>query len=146
MPGKKVKLIAVVLSIALMLSSVAVSNNIYAQARACPDLPVVPWWKTNHNKITEHVEHYYNGKWDIYIDKWVQYRERLIQIHESGGIAIIKTKGVKLKGEFLKEHISKVDKRIRITQCLQESHSGQFVFNDYSKKIGLGINVGTADL
>ena len=87
--------------------------------RACPDLPVVPWWKTNHNKITKHVEHYYNGKWDLYIDKWVQYRERLIQIHESGGIAIIKTKGVKLKGEFLKDHISKVDKRIRITQCLQ---------------------------
>ena len=82
MPEKKVKLIAVVLAVVLVLSSVAISNNIYAQARACPDLPVVPWWKTNHNKITEHVKYYYNGKWEIYIDKWVQYREKLIQIHE----------------------------------------------------------------
>lgn len=146
MPEKKVKLIAVVLAVVLVLSSVAISNNIYAQARACPDLPVVPWWKTNHNKITEHVKYYYNGKWEIYIHKWVQYREKLTQIHESGGIAIIKAKGVKLKGEFLRDHISKVDKRIKITRCLQESHSGQFVFNDYSEKIGLGINSGIADL
>ena len=143
---KKVKLIAVVLAVVLVLSSVAISNNIYAQARACPDLPVVPWWKTNHNKITEHVKYYYNGKWEIYIHKWVQYREKLTQIHESGGIAIIKAKGVKLKGEFLRDHISKVDKRIKITRCLQESHSGQFVFNDYSEKIGLGINSGIANL
>ena len=143
---KKVKLIAVVLAVVLVLSSVAISNNIYAQARACPDLPVVPWWKTNHNKITEHVKYYYNGKWEIYIHKWVQYREKLTQIHESGGIAIIKAKGVKLKGEFLRDHISKVDKRIKITRCLQESHSGQFVFNDYSEKIGLGINSGIVDL
>ncbi len=146
MPEKKVKLIAVVLAVVLVLSSVAISNNIYAQARACPDLPVVPWWKTNHNKITEHVKYYYNGKWEIYIHKWVQYREKLTQIHESGGIAIIKAKGVKLKGEFLRDHISKVDKRIKITRCLQESHSGQFVFNDYSEKIGLGINSGIVDL
>ena len=146
MPEKKVKLIAVVLAVVLVLSSVAISNNIYAQARACPDLPVVPWWKTNHNKITEHVKYYYNGKWEIYIHKWVQYREKLTQIHESGGIAIIKAKGVKLKGEFLRDHISKVDKRIKITRCLQESHSGQFVFNDYSEKIGLGINSGIANL
>ena len=34
MPGKKVKLIAVVLAIALVLSSVAISNNIYAQAKS----------------------------------------------------------------------------------------------------------------
>ena len=96
-----------------------------AQAASCPDLPEVAWWKTNHDKIVDYVEQRYKGKWEPYLNKWRDYRNKMRTIHEKNGTAIVKSRGIRLRGATLKKHIGDVEKRILVTQCLQKKHGGR---------------------
>ena len=102
----------------------AIPNN-KAHAAMCPALPEVAWWQTTHDKIARHVDHHYGGKWDPYIAKWEGYRDKMQTILDNEGTEIVKSRGGRLKGASLKKHISNVEKRIRITQCLKLKNSGQ---------------------
>ncbi len=99
--------------------------NYEAQAASCPDLPEVAWWKTNHDKIVDYVEQRYEGKWEPYLDKWRDYRNKMRAIHAKDGTAIVKSRGIRLRGANLEKHIGDVEKRILVTQCLQEKHGGR---------------------
>ena len=99
--------------------------NNEAQAASCPDLPEVAWWKTNHDKIVDYVEQRYRGKWEPYLQKWRDYRNKMRAIHEKDGTAIVKSRGIRLRGATLRKHIGDVEKRILVTQCLQEKHGGR---------------------
>ena len=125
MPGFKVKAgIAGMVMIAGYMIISATPNN-EAQAATCPALPIVSWWKTSHDMIVQHVDQQYNGQWDFYIAKWRSYRDKMKIILHKEGTAIVKSRGVRLKGKSLEKHISDVEQRIRITLCLKEKHGGR---------------------
>ena len=125
MPGVKIKAgFAGIVIITGYLIVSAIPNN-KAHAATCPALPKVAWWQTTHDKIVRHVDHHYDGKWDPYIEKWEGYREKMQIIFEKEGTAIVKSRGVRLKGASLKKHIGNVEKRISITRCLKLKNSGQ---------------------
>ena len=125
MPGVKIKAgFAGLVIITGYLIISAIPNN-KAHAATCPALPDVAWWQTTHDKIVRHVDHHYGGKWDPYIEKWEGYRDKMQTILDKEGTAIVKSRGVRLKGAALKKHIRHVEKRIRITRCLKLKNSGQ---------------------
>ena len=131
MPGVKVKAgIAGMVMITGYLIISAIPNN-KAHAATCPVLPEVAWWQTTHDKIVRHVDHHYGGKWDPYIEKWEGYRDKMRNILDKEGTAIVKSRGVRLKGESLKKHISNVEQRIRITRCLKLKNGGQLASLNY---------------
>lgn len=130
MPGMIVKAgIAGMVMIAGYMIISATPNN-EAQAATCPALPIVSWWKTSHDMIVQHVDQQYNGKWDFYIAKWQSYHDKMKVILNKEGTAIIKSRGVRLKGKTLEKHIGDVEQRIRITQCLKEKHGGRLASLD----------------
>ena len=92
---------------------------------SCPDLPEVSWWKTNHDKIVDYVEQRYKGEWEPYLNKWRDYKNKMRAIYDKNGTAIVKSRGIRLRGASLKKHIGDVEKRILVTQCLQEKHGGR---------------------
>ena len=131
MPGIKVKAgIAGMVMIAGYMIISATPNN-EAQAATCPVLPNVSWWKSSHDKIVQYVDRQYNGKWDSYIAKWQNYRDKMQAILDKQGTAIIKSRGISLKGQSLEKHISDVEQRIRITECLKERHGGRIASQYY---------------
>lgn len=127
MPGMRVKagIAGMVMMTGTMIMTTQPNNE--AQAASCPDLPEVAWWKTNHDKIVNYVEQRYKGKWEPYLNKWRDYRNKMLAIHEKDGTAIVKSRGIRLRGATLKKHIGDVEKRIIVTQCLQEKHGGRLV-------------------
>ena len=139
MPGvkKKATIIGIVIIVGYMLIS-AIPNN-EAHAASCPALPEVAWWETTHDKIVRHVEQHYSGKWDPYIEKWKKYRDKMKSIFDNKGTAIVKSKGVRLKGSFLQNHIIKVDKRILITKCLKRKYSGRLASLNYIRSQDFGF-------
>ena len=125
MPGMRVKAgIAGMVMIAGTMITMTQPNN-EAQAASCPDLPKVSWWKTNHNKIVDYVEQRYKGQWEPYLAKWRDYKDKMRAIYEKNGTAIVKSRGIRLRGATLEKHIGDVEKRILVTQCLQEKHGGR---------------------
>ncbi len=125
MPGIKAK--AVIAGMVMMTGTMIMTTqpNNEAQAASCPDLPEVKWWKTNHDKIVNYVEQRYRGKWELYLDKWRDYKNKMRAIHEKDGTAIVKSRGIRLRGATLEKHIGDIEKRILVTQCLQEKHGGR---------------------
>ena len=140
MPGVKNKatIIGIVMIVGYMLIS-AIPNN-EAQAASCPALPEVAWWETTHDKIVQHVEQHYSGQWDPYIEKWNTYRDKMLSIFDKKGTAIVKYKGVRLKGLTLQNHITKVEKRILITRCLKNKYGGRLASLNYIRGQELGFN------
>ena len=125
-----------VIAVYLMISTIP---NKEAHAAACPGLPDVAWWKSNHTNIVQYVNQHYNGSWDSYIAKWKNYRDKMKAIHDKMGTAIIKSRGVRLKGKSLEKHISDVEKRISITNCLKEKHGGRLAAASYQPDGNLSI-------
>jgi len=139
MPGvkKKATIIGMVMIVGYMLISAVPSNE--AQAASCPALPAVAWWETTHDKIVQHVEQHYSGKWDPYIEKWRLYRDKMKTIFDKKGTAIVKSKGVRLKGLSLQNHIFKVEKRILITRCLKKKYGGRLASLNYIRGQDFGL-------
>ena len=128
----KVKLMAGILGTLVLMGFLILTSliNNEAQAADCPVLPEVSWWKSNHDKIVRHVDQHYQGRWDAYIDKWQVYLNKMRSIFAENGTAIVKSRGVKLKGQSLQRHIGNIEQRISITQCLKKKHGGRMVSDE----------------
>ena len=98
-----------------------------AYAEGCPSLPRVVWWNTSHRKIVKFIDERYNGAWDSYIKRWVNYQRKMQRILEEDGIAVVRSKGLQLKGPVLAAHISDIERRIRVTECLKTRFGGRLV-------------------
>ena len=98
-----------------------------AVAAACPRLPDVAWWDTTPQKIVEYVDQTFQGDWDPYIAKWEAYRIRMNQIRDSNGAAVVKSRGLRLEGDTLVDHIRDIDQRLRVTRCLKDHYGGKYV-------------------
>jgi hypothetical protein len=96
-------------------------------AAACPRLPEVAWWDTTPQKIVEYVDQAFQGDWDPYIAKWESYRTRMNQIRDHNGTAIVKSRGLRLEGDSLVDHIRDIDQRLKVTRCLKDHYGGKYV-------------------
>ena len=101
--------------------------NADAMARACPRLPDVAWWDTTPQKIVEYVDQTFQGDWDPYIAKWEAYRIRMSQIREINGAAVVKSRGLRLEGDSLVDHIRDIEQRLKVTRCLKDQYGGKYV-------------------
>ena len=96
-----------------------------AYAEGCPSLPRVAWWNTSHRKIVKFIDERYNGAWDSYIDRWVNYQRKMQRILEEDGVAVVRSRRLQLKGPVLAAHISDIERRIRVTECLKTKFGGR---------------------
>jgi len=96
-----------------------------AYAEGCPSLPRVAWWNTSHRKIVKFIDERYNGAWDSYIERWINYQRKMQRILEDDGIAVVRSRGLQLKGPVLAAHISDIERRIRVTECLKTKFGGR---------------------
>ncbi len=64
----------------------------------------------------------------------------MLSIFDKKGTAMVKSKGVRLKGLTLQNHIMKVEKRILITRCLKRKYSGRLASLNYIRGQELGFN------
>jgi hypothetical protein len=96
-------------------------------AAACPHLPDVAWWDTTPQQIVDYVDQTFQGDWDPYIAKWEAYRVRMVQIRDSNGAAVVKSRGLRLEGVTLADHIRDIDQRLAVTRCLKEHFGGKYV-------------------
>lgn len=109
------------------LSADARSYSADAIAKACPRLPEVAWWDTTPQKIVEYVDQTFQGDWDPYIAKWEAYRIRMTQIRDNNGAAVVKSRGLRLEGDTLIDHIRDIDQRLKVTRCLKDNYGGKYV-------------------
>lgn len=91
-----------------------------AHGASCDPLPEVDWWAKSHSKVIKTVNRKYRGKWDSYITRWKKYRTRMVRLHESGSAAVVKSRGLRLEGKQLEEHIDDIDDRLVVLNCLKE--------------------------
>ncbi len=96
----------------------SVSNS--AHAAKCGPLPKVDWWGKSHSKVIKTVNKKYKGNWDSYISRWNKYRTRMERLHEAGSAAVVKSRGLRLEGKQLEEHIEDIDQRIEVLSCLKD--------------------------
>ncbi|MFP6732987.1 MAG: hypothetical protein VB959_04010 [Rhodospirillales bacterium] len=96
-----------------------------AYAAGCPTLPRVAWWNTSHWKIVKFIDERYNGAWDSYIERWVNYQRKMQRILDEDGTAVVRSRGLHLKGPVLAAHISDIERRIRVTECLKTRFGGR---------------------
>jgi len=94
-------------------------------ARSCPALPEVAWWDTSHRKIINYVDRKFQGEWDPYIVRWVNYRDQMQGILDRAGTAVVKSRNIRLAGSDLAAHIGDIERRIYVTRCLKTKHGGR---------------------
>jgi hypothetical protein len=117
-------LMSAIVTIGLPGSACAATES---AAAACPRLPQVAWWDTTPEKIINYVDTAFHGDWDPYIAKWETYRIKMTQIRDSHGAAIVRSRGLRLEGDSLVDHIRDIDQRIKVTLCLKEHFNGKYV-------------------
>ncbi len=125
MPAPKLAAVAIGAAMIALLTHSA--NLAAAQAAGCPKLPEVAWWDTTPEKIVTYVDQTFQGDWDPYIAKWETYRIRMAQIHDSNGAALVRSRGLRLEGDTLAEHIRAIDERLNVTRCLKNRYGGKYV-------------------
>ena len=103
------------------------ANAAESAAALCPRLPQVSWWDTTPEKIITYVDQTFHGDWDPYIAKWESYRVKMTQIRDSNGAAIVRSRGLRLEGDSLVDHIRDIDQRLRVTRCLKDHFGGKYV-------------------
>ncbi len=101
------------------------SQDIKSTQASCPALPEVAWWKTTHAKIVRYVDKKFQGNWDPYITKWINYRTKMQKIYDRDGSATVKSRDLRLSGDNLARHIKQIDQRIDVTRCLKRFHAGR---------------------
>jgi len=106
-----------------------------AKAATCPELPNVTWWKTTRVKIVRYVDFKYKGNWAPYIQKWQDYKEKMQRILDNNGLALVKSRNIRLQGDELAFHISEIDRRLAVTRCLEGIFSGQLAENNEQSSI-----------
>ena len=108
----------------VVFSSFAVAaDTVQAQSAKCDPLPKVEWWSQTHAKVIATVEKQYKGDWSKYIDLWKKYGTRMQKILDAKSVAVVKSRGIKMRGKDLQEHIKQVNRRIVVLECLRETYS-----------------------
>jgi hypothetical protein len=91
----------------------------HGAAAECPPYPTVAWWDNlTHENTRRYVAQVHGGDWKLYIAKWRHQLLNLESIHGRGGAGMIRSQGVRLHGEELRQYIDKVKERIAVVECL----------------------------
>ena len=93
-----------------------------AKGAQCDALPKVEWWSDSHSKVSATVERRYQGDWNKYIRKWKSYQRRMQKLHKAGSIAVVKSRGLRLQGKQLANHIDDIRARINVLYCLKKNY------------------------
>lgn len=89
-------------------------------SQGCPKFAKVEWWDTSHDKIISYVSRKHSGDWKAYLGKWDRQLKDMKSLQERGGVAVIKSKNLKLQGENLQKYVEALEGRISVTSCLAE--------------------------
>jgi hypothetical protein len=112
--------VLILLIAAFVLMAMAIFSS-QAKASTCPEIPVVSWWNnTTPEKITAYVDTNHDGDWAPYLDRWEQYEEQMRDVMLRGKSALIKSKGVLIKGNELASYIHQINSRIEATRCIAD--------------------------
>jgi hypothetical protein len=115
---KNILLIGLVL---LSTSFISFSTPSFAQGAKCDDLPKVEWWSGTHEKVIATVKRRYQGNWKKYISRWESYLGRMEKLHNAGATAVVKSRGLKIRGKQLANHITDINSRISVLNCLKKN-------------------------
>ena len=88
---------------------------------ACDALPNVAWWNKTHKQIITYVDRRHDGDWESYVNKWSGYQERMQKTLDDKGSATVRSRGLKLEGEVLANHVEDIKKRVSVIKCLAEA-------------------------
>ena len=106
----------------LVLASILVvfaTTTSLAQATECDPLPKSEFWSTaTHDSIKSYVKRKHDGDWAAYVAKWQRQLDSMKAIHERGGGAVYKSKGMTISGEKLVEYVKALEARVNVTKCL----------------------------
>jgi len=91
-----------------------------AQAAKCDPLPNVEWWSQTHSKVSATVKNRYKGDWSKYIKRWQNYRIRMQNTLDANSVAVVKSRGIKMQGKVLQDHINQIDQRVDVLKCLSD--------------------------
>lgn len=105
-------------SLVVFLTGVAERAQAEDARNACPAMPDVSWWTSDHQDVIELVNTRYGGDWRALIDNWREYERRMVAIHDQGSAAVVNSRGLRFEGAALAEHIEKIRTRIAVTRCL----------------------------
>jgi len=111
-----------ILSSAALLTALVTLGSVPAPVQAaaqCGVLPAVDWWGKSHASVINTVNKRYKGNWDEYMKRWEKYQSKMTRLHENGETAVVKSRGLRLEGETLKEHVVNIDQRINVMKCLR---------------------------
>jgi len=104
-----------------------------AAKNGCANFPEVAWWgNMTHDRVVRYVSRRHKGDWKKYVKKWEKQLSTMEAIHGRGSTAVIKKRGITLKGPALAEYIEKIEERVAITRCLAAAEQ----FNDFSTAAG----------
>jgi len=109
------------LVVALVLMSSGVQARDNTLPIDCPEMPNVSWWgNTSPEKISAYVERKHWGDWSAYIKKWQKHAVALGDVYGRNKSAVIKSRGIVLKGDKLANYIKLINKRVQVVQCYAE--------------------------
>ena len=97
------------------------SANATFHAAKCEKLPNVEWWSKSHARVIRTVTKNYKGNWNRYIGRWQTYHNRMQKLFNSKSVAVVKSRGLKLKGKQFEAHIKDINARLKVLRCLEKS-------------------------
>jgi hypothetical protein len=84
----------------------------------CAKFTQVVWWETSHAKVASYVEKKHKGDWKDYVEKWDKQLAKMQSLSDRGGVAVFKSKNLRLEGEILLQYIDAIRDRLAVTKCL----------------------------
>jgi len=116
---KKVESLTLISLIACFLFNLSPNS---AEAAKCDKLPEVAWWSQSHAKVIATVDRGYKGNWQKYIGRWQSYRDRMQALLDSNSVAVVKSRGIRMRGKQLADHIKDIDSRLNVLRCLEKEN------------------------
>ena len=105
--------------ISLIAYSLLVISPTSAEAAKCDRLPDVAWWSKSHAKVIATVDGRYQGNWQKYIGRWISYRDRMQKLFANKSVAVVKSRGIRMQGVQLQNHIKDINSRLDVLNCLK---------------------------
>ncbi len=103
----------------ILFLALAAARPAGAQVLGCDPFPTVAWWGSlSHESVNNYVVRRHRGDWGSYIKKWETQSGRLKQVLVKGSKVVIKSQGITLKGQSLRDYITKMEKRVAVIKCL----------------------------
>jgi len=103
-------------AVAILTLSLLLPFQASAECEPFPDSKF--WGKITHESVRAYVMARHDGEWAGYIKKWEGQRDAMKLVLSRDGSAVIKSKGITLKGDSLRRYINELETRVSITRCL----------------------------